>query len=487
VSADLGTTAITIGGPGSPGKAFVAFASGHNAINPKAVFDVSKLAGVATAELPDTCTTATTTVTCPIGGGAGSFDDTVMLILHPVTGVAAGAVGTITVSASADNAKGLEHSATVTIADGIDLIGTTGESDRGHAKPGDKVGVPVTFANVGNKTAVGFQFTFVFDHGLVPDTFDNCQYFDDRTLHIAVCTLDDSDATVAPGEEVSTQDFGATVTPDALGFERGSFIVDGLAESDGLPAAVKLQRRATTGKVLHTVKKGTRVTPKAAKPTDLDHSDNIGAAFWDVINTFDRATSGDSKSGTVGDTVNVTIGVKNNGPAALHATHTAEPVLVYVFTVPTGTVTVSVPKTCDGLAKNADGTVVGVEGKPGLDMYLCRTPEDFLGVGASSTVQFGLKIDVVTPNATGTVSLDDPLSAEPLPADANPANDKALVVINPSTGGTGGGTGGETLPITGTQTGMLAGLGGLLLLAGGAMYGLGRRRRVTGVDGDSAT
>ncbi|MDT5035301.1 MAG: hypothetical protein QOE03_486, partial [Micromonosporaceae bacterium] len=61
------------------------------------------------------------------------------------------------------------------------------------------------------------------------------------------------------------------------------------------------------------------------------------------------------------------------------------------------------------------------------------------------------------------------------------------VVINPSTGGTGGGTGGETLPITGTQTGMLAGLGGLLLLAGGAMYGLGRRRRVTGVDGDSAT
>jgi hypothetical protein len=57
-----------------------------------------------------------------------------------------------------------------------------------------------------------------------------------------------------------------------------------------------------------------------------------------------------------------------------------------------------------------------------------------------ATVKLDLKITQVITNATGTVSFHD-LTANPTdpPADANPANDKALVVINPSTGGTGGG------------------------------------------------
>jgi LPXTG-motif cell wall-anchored protein len=184
----------------------------------------------------------------------------------------------------------------------------------------------------------------------------------------------------------------------------------------------------------------------------------------------------------------VTIGVKNNGPAALISTSGGSSAAEFVFTVPIGTETVSVPSGCDGLIKGSDGTYVRAKAKTGLDTYACQIPEDFLGVGASSTVEFGLKINTVTPDATGTVSFHDPARTptDP-PADANPANDRALVIINPSTGGTGGGTG-TTLPITGAQTGLLAGLGALLLVGGGAMYLVGRRRRGDlGMDGENST
>ena len=46
-----------------------------------------------------------------------------------------------------------------------------------------------------------------------------------------------------------------------------------------------------------------------------------------------------------------------------------------------------------------------------------------------------------------------------------------------ASGGEGGGEGGGGLPLTGAATGMVAGIGGALLLLGGAAFLIGRRRR----------
>ncbi|HEX7745257.1 MAG TPA: LPXTG cell wall anchor domain-containing protein, partial [Micromonosporaceae bacterium] len=71
--------------------------------------------------------------------------------------------------------------------------------------------------------------------------------------------------------------------------------------------------------------------------------------------------------------------------------------------------------------------------------------------------------------------------------DTNPANDTATLVVNAAPGGGDGGNGdggngggagdGGTLPITGSATGLIAGVGVLLLAAGVGGYVVARRRR----------
>jgi hypothetical protein len=81
----------------------------------------------------------------------------------------------------------------------------------------------------------------------------------------------------------------------------------------------------------------------------------------------------------------------------------------------------------------------------------------------------------VISNAAGTVALKG--NEDGLPAfdgDRNPANDKATLVLNPTSGG-GQGVG---LPVTGPQSAALA-TGGVLLLATGAIGITVTRRRRT--------
>jgi LPXTG-motif cell wall-anchored protein len=55
-------------------------------------------------------------------------------------------------------------------------------------------------------------------------------------------------------------------------------------------------------------------------------------------------------------------------------------------------------------------------------------------------------------------------------------NTDGYAVIVAAEGGTGGGDGG--LPVTGPQAGLIGGIGAAVLLAGGAMFLVARRRRV---------
>src|SRR4051794_20110733 len=126
VFAGMSNSTLTLGAAGSPGKVFLAEAASHGAVNVRAVFDISKLAGIATAQFPKSCTTAGAVTTCPVG--SGNFDTPIPVILTAAAGTKSGATGTIDVAAVADNASRFYTSATVKLADGIDLVVTSGYS-----------------------------------------------------------------------------------------------------------------------------------------------------------------------------------------------------------------------------------------------------------------------------------------------------------------------------------------------------------------------
>ena len=91
---------------------------------------------------------------------------------------------------------------------------------------------------------------------------------------------------------------------------------------------------------------------------------------------------------------------------------------------------------------------------------------------------FGLRIDEVMPNATGTVTINAKCECEGIAGDLDPSNDVAKIVINP-TGGTGGGEGDDPgLPLTGAATTSLIAVGVALVLAGAVGFVVARRRRV---------
>ena len=134
---------------------------------------------------------------------------------------------------------------------------------------------------------------------------------------------------------------------------------------------------------------------------------------------------------------------------------------------------IGVGEGCVAQWKEADGDT-GYESVPGKRFYRCGNDVQLFKPGASYTTTFQLKITQVIANATGNVSFTNPF-ADPvdLPSDANPGNDVSEVVINPHAGGSNGG-----LPLTGTQTGLVATIGAALLAGGVVLFMMARRRRV---------
>ena len=109
------------------------------------------------------------------------------------------------------------------------------------------------------------------------------------------------------------------------------------------------------------------------------------------------------------------------------------------------------------------------------------TSTAFLEGGRQATLDFGLRIDKVITNATGHREDQRPVPVRRrFHSDLKPANDTAKILVNAAgRNGQGGGRCGDggTLPITGSSTALIAGLGALLLAAGAGGYVVARRRR----------
>jgi hypothetical protein len=452
---------VVLGVTPAPGKAVPIFLYLRGVVNPRLTIDVSGLAGVATVDTPADCT-AGTTIICALPSMVDHTWDPFPITLHPVPGAPVGASGMLEVTASGDNVADDQSTAQVTLADGVDLV-MTADYPVLNVQTEKRLTVPVTVANAGTKSAVGIELLFIFDPGVMPNGYTNCEYADVDRLHLVLCDFPDI---VAPGKAFALLDgFGATPLASAAKSQRIDIFAQAADEASVAPSSVKLSAKPHSTKTL-------RLAAAAADvPEDIDALDNFAEQDVVVTNSHgDVAAVGATASGALNSVVQVTLGVKNLGPAALDMVRNQEPAVFFVFVVPPGTAAVAVPKSCFGVDSNGSEHPGGT----GAARYLCHSAE-FVAAGESVLVTFSLKITSVIPNAAGKATLDGDLLPSPVYHDDNLADNTAAVVINPSTGGSGGGGG---LPVTGIRTGLIVAGGGLLLLAGAALIALTRRRTV---------
>jgi LPXTG-motif cell wall-anchored protein len=100
---------------------------------------------------------------------------------------------------------------------------------------------------------------------------------------------------------------------------------------------------------------------------------------------------------------------------------------------------------------------------------------EVVGSGKKVEFPFSLRVDQAG-SLAGKVELFYGGPDETEVKDLNPANDTAKILVN-ATGNGGGEGGGGSLPITGANAGLIAGIGGVLLAAGAAGFVVARRRK----------
>jgi hypothetical protein len=446
--------------------------------------------------------------TCTVGTVSGGLTY-VPFTVRQAAGAKVGDHGTVTYSASSDNAATATASETFTVGD-VDLL------PRVHAKatpePGTPFDVTPALENDGNTPAQGVGLTLWGPDGLrLARDFDNCWYAGPDTPEdnaVGYCLFEDT--TVDPGQAYEVRQalsytpvtsfmygyvqysWWALSGPDPDGLDRNSFKTRGTGDD--------LQLVPTAASATGFAKTGGRVDVAAGQHADY-------AAEGGVI------------KGAAGATTHVQVGVKNLGPGSLELGDLAGGDNAGVLTVafPKG-ITVKYPPSDDGQAlcstkDTKDGSAETWE-CPLDSTFYADHEQDF---------SFTVKIGAAADGATGSVSVTGN-TAYPT-HDANAANDTAALTVqltgtSGATGGTSGGTsggttggtsggsasgstGGGTTGATGTSTtgttgstgstgGGLAdtGAGGIGLIAGAAVVVLGagigsvayaRRRRSTGL------
>ncbi|WP_320067398.1 hypothetical protein [Micromonospora sp. RTGN7] len=411
VSAWLGDT--TIGAAGAPGRTAELSLSSTGATDPRVSFDLTGLAGVATAAFPSWCTTSASTVTCPMPATAttdewGTVNGTVPVVLRATAGAADGASGTLSYTVAADQIEPTTQQATVTVAAGPAMVDLIDAYVPGPAV-GDTVHVPVAVTNGGNQPVEDLRLTLRFSVGLSPAAYKNCRYGTDPLLltTVMVCTVRGS---FAPGQRYELRGgIATTVTPAALGDKRALQFVEPLATAGPLPAGVKLTRREADRRLRLRA---------AGEPVDVLESgqDNAWGQYYlrNIRGAFDVVALGATAAGAIGDTVRVQVGIRNDGPGVPDDSASGGGAASFRFVPPAGT-TVTGHSACWPSGEEEDTPIYWYCGKPGL---IFRAGETF-------TVTFDLRIDGPI-GAAGEVQVNNPYPR----TDDTPANDVAAVTLS---------------------------------------------------------
>ncbi|MEV4117552.1 LPXTG cell wall anchor domain-containing protein [Micromonospora sp. NPDC049645] len=411
-----------------------------------------------------------------IGLEEWAFGGLFNVAMTPTAKAGDGDTGNLKVTVSAEGLAPASHTAKLRIGEGVDLA-APGEEAKLSSTPGGKFSAPLTLSNAGKTDAKGAVAVFDLDYAIRPETqYSNCTYEDG---HLRTCTFSE----VTAAGEARSVPLPYTLGKDtyAPGREYGYYNWMTVAEFEDFSAYLEAggisAGQPGNGPVLSLPKAPSKVAALGFQ-ADTDPMNNWSGMTVEVTgkNGTDLVAVGDQLTGKAGDVVTATLGVRNDGPAALDFGRMGSPVTKIDIAVPEGTTAVEVPDFCAPL--NGDEQDWENAGTPGAKLYRCY-PDIFIGVGEEQTVDIDFRIDKVIANAAGTVTINAKCECEGFTEDLKPANDVAKILVN-AAGGTGGGGGDEdggSLPITGQSTGLIAGLGALLLVAGVGGYLVAKRRR----------
>ncbi|SCE79088.1 LPXTG cell wall anchor domain-containing protein [Micromonospora chokoriensis] len=408
--------------------------------------------------------------------GSGIYRTVAKRVRIGLTGDAQlGDSGDVAVSFQAAGGRQGSYTSRVRVGEGVDLAG--GPHTTVSSKPGGTFGVPLAVTNVGERTVTGFVAVFDLPYSVrTTDRFSNCLYSGD---HLLSCRFDEE--IPAGSGRAGTLDLALARDTYAPTNQAGSAQFMTTADFEDLTRVREAvgARAATPGSGPELTLAEAPSRARQADQTDVDPGN--GGTGWTITvtgtNGTDLAAIGAALKGRAGAVATATVGFRNNGPATLDTVNADHEAATHTdVELPPGTTAVEVPENC--------------QLRQGTRTYLCAS-EMLLVAGATYTMEFRLRIDRVIPNARGAVRVNAPCECPgggSFADDIKPANDTARLVVNAvqgggDQGGNGGGggggdgdDGGGALPITGAPTGLIAGLGGLLLVVGAIAYLFARRR-----------
>ncbi|QOC91529.1 LPXTG cell wall anchor domain-containing protein [Micromonospora craniellae] len=432
--------------------------------------DVMAFADVRHANGPELCTTTGPVLDCSVTTDSDTGTELFSLLVTAAADAKPGRRGEVVVTVTEPRIAAGSYRATVTVGEGVDLVSANGRDLRLDSSLGARVDVPLAVSNRGTTTAHGLRLYVSGSLGFTPSKrYKNCEYedpsLDDSTF---VCEFADS---LKPGETVRVDStFGGTVSTDSwapnLHHSHYSWFTpaDWEEHQDRIRKPGSIGPRGTDEAL--TLVKVDEMRARSHPQTDIDGFSNDISVRLTVAGDMrgDVAAEGATVRGAVGATVPMRVGYLNNGPASAGANGQGGLQVPTHVTLPDGVTAVSVPTSCLDLDSDEYAP-----GKPGGRRYVCQIGGT-ISKGERVGFEFGLRLDRAG-SQTGKVKLHTRSGDGPT-ADLDPDNDTAAIRVNP----TGGGAGGE-LPITGTSTGLLAGTGLLLVVAGAGGYLLARRRQ----------
>ncbi|MFF4806050.1 hypothetical protein ACFY1U_48030 [Streptomyces sp. NPDC001351] len=460
-------------------------ASGGDAHDVSVVVDASSLAGKATMVVTGDCvSTGALKVKCEVGplSGKESIDP---FFLKPTAAAKAGDTGAITYTATASN--------TPTVTGKTDvLVGGPKLASRPYPALKDIALGTVfdrtpAFANTGTAPAAKGVMLLVQDSEGVSLARDhsNCHYSDHAEVR-AWCRFD---TPVAPGSayEINAPLRYTAATDTMYGYNTYVVWPVGGTAPDSFDPSDFPQTGTGAPLGLKSVAYGSGFT-------------GSGYGTFATTQHADYQGLGDTVEGKVGETVSITVGVRNNGPGRMNLRWMdADNSGTFVVTPPAGTTITGAP----GPDEQGDPGPKWncTPRKAGAKSYTCDIGSTDFRPGDSVTQEFTVRIDRVVPGARGSVkAVDNPDYPN---RDDDSANDTAAITVNAtgsatpspspsasaspsatataSSSGSGAGTGNGTttgggLAATGADGVLLRAGTALLLVAGGALAFLAARK-----------
>ncbi|MFD1084320.1 COG1361 family protein [Micromonospora andamanensis] len=417
---------------------------------------------------PDVCTTEGAVLDCAVTIDSDWGSELLSLAVRAAADAQPGQQGELVFTLTTPDGTTGTYRSTVTIGEGVDLAAEpelTLESSLGG-----RVEVPLTVLNRGTTTARGLVLYLSGSYGFTPSKrYENCEYSDlDLDDSSFACTFDNS---LAPGESLRVDPtFGGTVPADSWAPNRHlSNAVwftpaDWAAFRPGLGSTGPLGPKGDDEALTLVPVGGTQA--RALGQTDTNPHDNETRITLTVDGDQrgDVAAEGTTVTGAVGDTAAMRVGYLNNGPASAGPNGQQGLNVEAIVTLPANVTAVTAPQSC--VDQDEDEWRPG---KPGARVYVCFA-RGTISSGERLSFEFDVRIDRAGGKG-GTVRLHTFNGDGPV-KDLNPANDTAKIQLEISGGG------GGSLPITGASTGLIAGIGLVLIVAGALGYLLARRGRI---------